>query len=204
VIAKALLLLEGGVMLFIDDDKAQFGKGGKQCRAGADQDRRLARPAGEPGFQPLPVIHGRMQGEHRGVKAAAEAAQGLGGEADLRHQHQHLLAASQHGGDDLQIDLGLARAGDAIEQKDAKASLLVDVGYHHGLLGAKARRILVVYDQLLEPWLLAAEQIQLADQPLLLHRLEDRAIHPLGAQIGTAYRSFAQSLQQLLLARGPA
>ena len=52
----------------------------------------------------------------------AIAAQRLRSEADLRNQHQRLPTPRQAGLDRRQIDLGLAAAGDAIEQQRLEAS----------------------------------------------------------------------------------
>ncbi len=43
--------------------------------------------------------------------------QKLTGQRDFRHQHQRLPAGPQSRGDSLEINLGLARAGDAFQQK---------------------------------------------------------------------------------------
>ena len=49
VVAHAVLLLVGGVVLLIDDDQAEIGIGQEQRRARADRDRRLARRHRRPG-----------------------------------------------------------------------------------------------------------------------------------------------------------
>ena len=63
-----------------------------------------------------------MPGRGRGAEAALEALQPLGRERDLGQQHQHLPAGAQRRGDGLEIDLGLAGAGHAVEQRDAAAA----------------------------------------------------------------------------------
>ena len=68
-----------------------------------------ARDAGMP--------FGRLRAEAR-----SEALEKLRGERDLRHHHQRLPALLQRGGDRLEIDLGLAGAGDAFEQKGLEAA----------------------------------------------------------------------------------
>lgn len=62
------------------------------------------------------------------AEASAEAAQRLRGQADFRHQHQRLASGRKAIGDRLQIDLGLAAAGDAIEQIGGKAGVRADGG----------------------------------------------------------------------------
>jgi hypothetical protein len=62
-----------------------------------------------------------MQRVHRYAEALAETRQRLRGQADLRYQYQRLPAARQAVGDGVQVDLGLAAAGDAIEQERGEA-----------------------------------------------------------------------------------
>ena len=54
------------------------------------------------------------------AEAALEAFQPLGGEGDLRQQDQGLAALAEAFGDCFQVDLGLAGAGDAVEQGDGE------------------------------------------------------------------------------------
>ena len=41
-------------------------------------------------------------------------------ERDLGHQHQHSSSAGADAGREPEVDLGLAAAGDAVQQRDAK------------------------------------------------------------------------------------
>ena len=52
-----------------------------------------------------------------------KAVEELSGQRDLRHQDQRLLAASDDFRDGLEIDFGLARTRDAIEQRDMKTAI---------------------------------------------------------------------------------
>ena len=65
-----------------------------------------------------------MPQRRRDAEAALEALQPLRGQRDLRQQHQRLPARRAGCGDRLEIDLGLARAGDAVEQRDAEKRAL--------------------------------------------------------------------------------
>ena len=58
-----------------------------------------------------------MQHLHGHAQAVAQATHGLRGQSDLRHQQQGLLALGEHLFDQREIHLGLAAAGDAIEQE---------------------------------------------------------------------------------------
>ena len=62
----------------------------------------------------------RVHRGHAPRQALAHAGDQLRRQADLRHQQQRLLAARQHVGDQPQIDLGLATAGDAVEHENRK------------------------------------------------------------------------------------
>ncbi len=82
----------------------------------------------------LVVVQPRMQCVHGDAKAAAEACQGLRGQADFRHQHQRLPALRQAVDDGLQVHLGLAAAGHAIQQEGLEAFGGVDRGHRLGLV----------------------------------------------------------------------
>ena len=71
---------------------------------------------------------------HGDAEAATEACQGLRGQADFRHQHQRLPALRQAMDDRLQVDLGLAAAGHAIQQERLEAVGGSDRGHRLGLV----------------------------------------------------------------------
>ena len=116
IVEDAVLLLVGEVVLLIDDDEAEIGEGQEQRRARADHDPD--RAVGDAA--PDPLAHPRR---HLGMplagprpEARREALEEPGGERDLRDEHQHLPALAERFGNRLEIDLGLARAGDAVEE----------------------------------------------------------------------------------------
>ena len=61
-----------------------------------------------------------MQRHHAGAESAPEALDQLRRERDFRHQHQGLAAAGDRRGDDSQVNLGFAAAGDAVSRCAAK------------------------------------------------------------------------------------
>ena len=84
----------------------------------------------------------------RGQRAEAvlEAFQPLRGEGDLGQQHQHLPAGGEGRGDGLEIDLGLAGAGHAIEQgrgEGVRQHLVDQALRRHRLLGRQRRALLL-------------------------------------------------------------
>ncbi len=125
-------------MLLVDHDEAELGEGQEQRRAGADHHARGAvghRAPGEAAHArgQVGVPHGRG-----GAEAVLEALQPLRGQCDLGQQHQRLAALRHALGHRLQVDLGLARAGDAVEQGDGEARAgdrLAQPGGGGGLVG---------------------------------------------------------------------
>ena len=64
-----------------------------------------------------------MPHRRRVAKARAEAIYELRRQGNFRHQHQGLPPRSQRLGDGFEINFGLTRSGDAVEQRDAKPVL---------------------------------------------------------------------------------
>ncbi len=122
IVEDAILLLVGGVVLLVDDDQAELPERQEQRRARAGDDAHAAFRD----LPPDPFAHARRQVGmpfgRLGAEAVLEALEKGLGQRDFRQQDQHLLAAVERRGDRLEIDLGLARAGDAVEQRDAEAA----------------------------------------------------------------------------------
>ena len=132
-IAQPILLLERSVVLLIHHDQPQLLEGREHRRAGADQNARRTVPATQPGGQPLLVAQTGMQ-HIDGPVTALEAGDGLRRQDDFRHQHQRLLAVGEHLADHLQIDLGFAAAGDALQQVGGEPAQRTVVAGNHPLL----------------------------------------------------------------------
>ncbi|MNM95964.1 hypothetical protein D3C81_1084270 [compost metagenome] len=139
VIADAVLLLVAAVVFFVDDDQAGLRQRREDRRARADDHPCFATRCGCPHPRAFVVVQARMQRMHRDAQAAAEAGQHLRRQPDLRHQHQRLAALLQALADRLQIHLGLAAAGDTVEQEGLEAVAAVD-GINGGLLLRVGRR----------------------------------------------------------------
>ena len=123
VIVHAVFLLVGRVVLLIDDDQAEIGVGQKQRRARADDDGDFAVGDRPPGARAAARRELRMPFRRAHAEARGEAVEELRGERDLRHQDQALPAGADRVGHRLEINFGLARAGDAVEQRDRIAAL---------------------------------------------------------------------------------
>ena len=122
VVAGRLLLLVGMLVLLVHDDQAERFDGGEDGRARADGDARAALANLVPLV--VPLAGGQMAVQHRhqrlqraGAEPRLEALDGLRRERDFRHEDNRALALLQGVGDGLQIDLGLAAAGDAVEEE---------------------------------------------------------------------------------------
>ena len=83
-----------------------------------------------------------MPGDRRAAEARLEALEERLGQRDLGQQDQRLLPLAQALGDRLEIDLGLARAGDSVEQHrvEALADRRDEAGRGLGLVGVELGR----------------------------------------------------------------
>jgi len=121
IIEYPVLLLVGGVVFLIHDDQAQVAERQEQRRARAHHQLRRALPHHAP--DAAAFGHGRARMPFGGPRPEPrlDPAQELGRQSDLGQQHQRLPAHAQRLGHCLQIDLGLAGTGDALEQRGAVA-----------------------------------------------------------------------------------
>ena len=103
-------------MLLVDHDETGILERREHGGAGAEDNRCLSVTRGEPGVQALLIVQPGVQHRDRHAKAPFKAADQLGSEADFRHQRQRLLSLRQHLFDHIQIDLGFAAAGNAVQQ----------------------------------------------------------------------------------------
>ena len=122
LIGDALLLLVARVVLFIDDDQAEIGEGEEEGRAGADHELRLVLGHGAPDAAAQGGRDARMPLGRARAETLLAAVDELTGECDLGHEHEHLPAARERRRDRLEIDFGLARAGDPVEQRHGEAA----------------------------------------------------------------------------------
>ncbi|MNQ29815.1 50S ribosomal protein L31 [compost metagenome] len=189
-------------MLLVDDDQAGMLERGEQRRAGADDDLRVALAGGLPGLQALAVGEARVQQGDARVEAAGEALEGLRAEVDLRDQHQRLPAGLQGLTDQLQVDLGLAAAGDPGQQAGVEAA---ETGTHR-LEGAA---LFVVERQLRlqQPGAVVFGNARAAadhlDQALVVQQLEAvaRQLELLEQVLVDAVRVLGEGRQRLALTR---
>jgi hypothetical protein len=136
-IARTFLLLEGRVVLFVDDDQAQAWQRHKDGQASAQHQIGLPQMGQQPVPQPLRGGQAAVQADqHAARKTLGKARFELRREIDLRHQHQGLLPPVQRILGGVQIDLGLATAGDPVQQHRLRGPR--DGLQGRGLLGVSA------------------------------------------------------------------
>ncbi len=138
VVARVALLLVGRVVLLVDDDQPEPLDGREDRGARADGDPRLAAAQPPPLVVALALRQRGVQERDGVAEARGEARDGLRRERDLRHERDHALAALERRGRRAQVDLGLARAGDAVQQV-RRAGRGLDRRERVGLGGAWAR-----------------------------------------------------------------
>jgi hypothetical protein len=118
-IAQAFLLLVRGIVFLVDNDQLQVRQRGQDCQTRAEHDARLALMRRQPVQHALAFGQAAVQGrQHDAGEARADIAFQLRRQVNFRHQDQDLAIrlARQHLRTGLQIDLGLAAAGHAVQQ----------------------------------------------------------------------------------------
>ena len=125
-------------MLLVDDDKTQVAERAKERRAGAHDHTRGTAGDHIPLVQALASRKSRMEHGNRLAKARTEAADGLGRQRNLGHEHACRTASRQHALNRREVDLGFAGTGNAID-KD-----YVAVGVKAGTLNLREGLLLAV------------------------------------------------------------
>ena len=123
---------------FVQDDEAQARDRRKKGGAGADDDVGLAAAHPLPGGVALAQAELAVEQDHPARKAGLEAADRLGRQADFGDQDDGPPPGVQRFGQQPQIDFGLARSGDAVQQDDAGA--VQRAGAEQPLLIGRQRR----------------------------------------------------------------
>ena len=123
VVARTGPLLVAGLVLLVNDDEAQVAKRAKERRTCADD--HAGRTAGNhiPLVQALAGRKPRMEHGDRLAKARTEAADGLGRQRNLGHQHAGRATGCEHALDGGEVNLGFAGAGDAVDQHHVAMSV---------------------------------------------------------------------------------
>ncbi len=106
--------------------KAEPRHGGEHRRAGTEHDGSSAAASRPPGVVAFAVREPRVHDRDGDADTLAEARHKLRRQRNLRHQHESLAAALQHGLHDMQIDLGLAATRHAVENEHLETPQRID------------------------------------------------------------------------------
>ena len=117
VVARVALVLVGAVVLLVDDDQPEPLDRREDGRARADADARGARAQAAPLVVALAGGELGVQDRDGVAEAVDEAADDLRRQRDLGDEHDHAAVLRERGRGGAQVDLGLARAGDAVQQQ---------------------------------------------------------------------------------------
>ena len=120
VVARCrFLLLVAGFVLLIDDDQTQIVEREKHGGADAEDQKGLACREEMPiHLLALPVGELGVIDHHGVAEHTVQTLGDLCGERNFGQQVQHLLALRQHLANEVDVDFGLARRGDAVEEGD--------------------------------------------------------------------------------------
>ena len=119
VVARIALMLVGAFMLLINDDHPDVPQRSEDRRARANAHARLPALERKPFVASRSVTHPRVQHRDDLAEPRLEAGQRLRRERDLRHEDDRRATGLQSCLDGPEIHLGLARAGDPVQQKRA-------------------------------------------------------------------------------------
>ena len=182
--------------------RPRSASGAKTAERGPDADARLAAAQAPPLVVALAVGERRVQDGDAVAEPGPEAGHRLRREADLGDEDDRRAAAGERRLDRGEVDLGLARAGDAVQEELAfGAGDAVDRG--DDLLGRP-----LLLGQQLRPLRLGADRAVLGrapharaagrDQPALLEAAQDLAVGAdRGGELGRRHLSgAAQRLQR--------
>ncbi len=102
-------------MFFVEHDQAKMGRGGEDGAASADDDFDFALGDASPVFVAFDVAQMAVQyGD--AIEAGAETTDGLRREADFGHEQDGLPSEADDVFDRLDVNFGLAAAGDAVDE----------------------------------------------------------------------------------------
>ena len=130
VIAHPVFLLEAGLVRLVDDDQAKSGIRQEQGGARPDDHFRATFRERPPVLLALGLFHAAVPGQRFGSEPHLETVEKWLGQRDFGQQHQHLLVLPERFGNRLEIDLGLARSGHAVEQKGLELGCLYGLDQH--------------------------------------------------------------------------
>ena len=114
---RRAVALVGRVVLLVDHDQPDVRQRREDRQPRPDDDVDLARPDASPLVGPLPVAEAGMDERDPRVEVRPEPIDQRQRERDLRDEDERRPAGLERRGDGLDIDGGLAAAGDPVEQQ---------------------------------------------------------------------------------------
>ena len=120
VISRRFFLLVRGVVLFVDDDETKAVERCKDRRAGTHHDVHVSASDAMPLIVTLAVGQRAVLNRHAFAECGTEQRRDRRSERDLRDHEQHLPAPPTDVLRQPQIDLGLAAASDAVQERGAE------------------------------------------------------------------------------------
>ncbi len=115
-------------MFLVDNDQTGMWKRREDGRARAQDHLGPTLAGAQPGAGARALGEVGVQHVHVHAQARTQPCHGLRRQADLRHQQQALAARGQGAFDQVDVDLGLAAAGDAVQQERREAAEAVADG----------------------------------------------------------------------------
>ena len=139
VVHRGLALLEGRLVLLVDHDEPEVRQGREDRGARAHDHAGLAEGHRHPRVEPLAGGKVAVPDHDLGAEvgeAGAQAADRLRGQGDFRDKEDRGAAFGHDLADQSDVDLGLPRAGDAMEQVRTEGLLIEALrdGRHRGKL----------------------------------------------------------------------
>ena len=119
VIARALVLLVGPVVLLVHHDHPEVGHGGEDCRARSHRDPGLALPDPPPLVVALARRELAVEDGHGGAETRGRRAHEEGCERDLGDEDEGAPVLLEGGLDGSKVNLRFAAAGDPVQKERA-------------------------------------------------------------------------------------
>ena len=120
MVAQAVVLLVGWLVFLVHDDQTHLFQRREHRRTRTEHHPGLAAEHALPLVEPLAVSQTAVQHGQQVAEAAVKMGFELRGQGDLRHEHERGLPLVEAVAHRLQVDLGLAAAGHAMEQEGGK------------------------------------------------------------------------------------
>ena len=121
MVARLGVLLERSIVLLIENDQSESGKGSEDRAAWTDNDLDFAAANPLPLKMPLGRRHLAVQHGDR-AKPPLESPSRLGRKADLGNQHDGASSKANDMFNRTNVDFGLAAAGDAVQRQASSTS----------------------------------------------------------------------------------